>query len=77
MNKIIALYENITDAELKEVIGEIKESEITGSIANGTLRKYIEKVSEINGMSYSENLFGVSVSLLKIAAYRWFEIVSL
>ena len=74
MNPITELYKNLNDTELTIIIGEIKESEKTGTFGDDSeIRKLCHKTSEITGMDISSNLLMVQLGVLKEAAFRWLE----
>ena len=72
MNKILEIFNAISDAELNSAILEIKQAEGDGIIPlSGVVRKYTQKVADITGNSFSVEMFHTQVSLLKQAAFRW------
>lgn len=72
MNKIVELFNNISDEELKLAIAEMKESEITGFIKiDGVVRKYGRLSGEITGGLTTTDFFMVQINLYKTAAFRW------
>lgn len=74
MNPINELYKNLTDSELTIIIGEIRESEKTGTFGNESeIRKLCRKTSEITNLDISSNLLMVQMGVLKEAAFRWLE----
>ena len=78
MNPITELYKNLNDTELTIIIGEIKESEKTGTFGDESeIRKLCHKTSEITGMDISSNLLMVQMGVLKEAAFRWLENLSI
>ena len=72
MNKIVELFNNISDEELKMAITEMKESEKTGYIVmDGIVRKYGRLTGEITGGFTTADFFMVQMNLYKTAAFRW------
>jgi hypothetical protein len=66
MNKIKEIFQNISDQELHDAIKEIIESDKTGFITDGVVRKYVKICGE-----ESNDLFMVQVNILKEGAFRW------
>lgn len=74
MNKIVELFNNISDEELKLAVAEMKESEITGYIKEGgVVRKYGKLTGEITGGFTTTDFFMVQMNLYKTAAFRWLK----
>lgn len=70
MNKIKEIFNQMTDEEVLQGIREIKESDETGIIPDGIIRKYAKEVkSETNGMSL--DLLHTMIGILKQGAFRW------
>ena len=73
MNPIKKMFSEISDSELKQAILEIKESDDSGIIEDGVVRKYAKKLSEINNLNVSNNLDSTQNKILKEFAYRFVE----
>ena len=74
MNKILELYNNIPDEELKLIIKEMVEDEAKGFVSDGYVRQYVNKTREItNSTSFSSDLLMVQIALYKQAAQRWIQ----
>lgn len=74
MNKILELYNNIPDDELKLIIKEMVEDEPKGYVSDGYVRKYVNKTRQItNSTSFSSDLLMVQMALYKQAAQRWIQ----
>lgn len=74
MNKVVKIFKDIPDDELREAILELKESDDTGYIkTGGYVRKYLALYNEIAGISGTD-IFSVTINLLKEGAYRWSDI---
>jgi ribonuclease HI len=72
MNKVLQVFEQISDEELRRAIAEIKISENSGIIeTNSVVRKYANTISGITGNPPSNELFMTQMSLLRQAAFRW------
>lgn|SRR5574343_101775 len=70
MNKIKELFQSMTDAELREAVEEIKESEKTGFIGD-VVRGWAKKSGEITGGFTTTDFFMTQMNILKEAAFRW------
>ncbi len=72
MNPITKLFSDISDEELKAAIIEIKQSDITGYVAdNGYVRKYAKLTGEITGGFTTTDFYMTTINFLKQAAFRW------
>lgn len=72
MNKIVELFENISDEDLKKAVLELKESDKTGYIKEGGyVRKYAKLTGDITNSFTTTDFFMTTVNLLKQAAFRW------
>ncbi len=72
MNPVVQLFKNISDADLKEAIKELKESDVTGFIKeDGYVRKYAKMTGELTSGFTNTDFFMTTVNLLKEAAFRW------
>jgi hypothetical protein len=72
MNKIVELFNNISDEELKLAVAEMEESQTTGYIKEGgVVRKYGKLTGEITGGFTTTDFFMVQMNLYKTAAFRW------
>lgn len=73
-NKIVELFDNIPNDELKLIIQEMVEDEAKGYVSDGFVRQYIKKVQELtNSTTYSTDMFMVQLALYKQAAQRWIQ----
>ena len=70
MNKVVELFKSISDADLKLVIEEIRESEKTGYIGD-LVREYARKTGEITGGLSTTDFYMVQINLFKEASFRW------
>lgn len=71
MNKIVELFNNISDTELLEAIQEIKDSSKDGIIkSDGVVRKYAKLSGEITGGATTTDFYLVQMNLMQQASFR-------
>jgi hypothetical protein len=72
-NLITEYYKNISDADLKLAIAEIKESDVTGYIGD-IVRNNARNIFDItNHTQTSLDLTMVQICLMKEASFRWLK----
>lgn len=76
MNKIVEMFDSISDAELKEAIIEIHKAEKTGIFeSESIIRKYAIIMCDLTSdNNISSHLFTVQVNILKRGAYKYVNI---
>jgi hypothetical protein len=73
-NPIVALFDNISDEELKLIIQEMVDDEAKGYVSDGYVRQYIKKVQKLtNSTTFSTDMLMVQMALYKQAAQRWIQ----
>lgn len=75
-NPIKEIFDNLSDEELKELIGELQRFKITGIIpSESKLCEKITDVSSITGSPYSSEIIGVSYMILERGSVRFLELL--
>lgn len=72
MNQIKDIFTRLTEAELIELLTEMRIADDKGYYENDSkVRDLCREVAEITGMDLSSNLMHTQMQILKEAAYRW------
>lgn len=75
-NPIKEIFDNLSDEELKELIGELQRFKITGIIpSESKLCEKITAVAKITGSPYSSEIIGVSYMILERGSVRFLELL--
>jgi hypothetical protein len=71
INEVTNIFSNMTDSELAQAIGEMKEDGPKGIIREGVVREKCRMVNQIVGGNMYEHLMMTQFSILQEAAYRF------
>lgn len=71
MNKVLEMFNGISDEEIQQGVREIQNDEKTGIICDGIVRKYAAKMGELTNNNHTLHLMASEISILRQAAYRW------
>ena len=72
MNKVVEIYRSLTDNEVKELVQEMSECDVTGHFTeNSKIRELCKTVAKVTGLDVSSNLLMTQMAVYKEAANRW------
>lgn len=73
MNKLLCIFDTITDAKLCQMLEEYRELDETGILKSGVVRELISEVQEEFNMNFSNASSIVSSAVIRKAAYKWHD----
>jgi hypothetical protein len=73
MNKVTSILNDITDADLKIAIGEIKSKKETGILGGDVVRNLGRKIRDEIGVEFHHALSIAEQGVLENAAFKWFD----
>ncbi len=71
MNIVQQIFAGISEADLKDAVGELQKLEDTGVLPGGKVRDLAHRLQEEAGLSAHDARAVAQSSILRIAAFKW------